>query len=164
MRAFMGVLASIAISSACFAEDSALHRCSTVPDAAARLRCFDTLAAERGKEPPAIGKIEICRAPGVVGTHQDDAIDIPTGASVVNTGEKSSLVAGSIGRVVLSTIEAVTLRHGSKCVTAQARIKENLKHREITASPTVQFQAQGDSSTPWATVASYRITVVSDFK
>jgi hypothetical protein len=160
----VGILAFFALSTPAIAGDAALQRCAATPDAAQRLHCFDVLARDRAKEPPAIGKIEICRQPGVVGLHQEDAIDIPTGASVVNWGEKSSLVAGSAGVIILATIEAVTLRHGEKCVTAQAQVKENPKQRPVLASPTVEYGAQGDAKSPWATVASYRITVAADFK
>lgn len=162
MRVIVVILALIPAAS--FAGDAAMQRCATTPDAAQRLHCFDTLARERNQEPPSIGKIQICRQPGVVGTHQEDAIDIPTGASVVNWGDKSSLVAGSIGHVVIATIENVTLKHGEKCVTVQARIKENPKQRPVSASPDVQYLAQGSSSFPWATIASYRITVAADFR
>jgi hypothetical protein len=160
----VGILAFFALSTPAIAGDAPLQRCAATPDAAQRLHCFDVLARDRAKEPPAIGKIEICRQPGVAGLHQEDAIDIPTGASVVNWGEKSSLVAGSIGEIVLTTIESVTLKHGEKCVQAQAQVKENPKQRPVTASPDVQYLAQGDAKSPWATVASYRITVASDFK
>jgi hypothetical protein len=165
MRRIAGAFfVSFALSTPAIAGDATLQRCATTADAAQRLHCFDTLARERAKEPPAIGKIEICRDPRVQGMHQEDAIDIPASASVVNWGEKSSLVAGSIGEVVIATIEAVTLKHGEKCVQAQAQVKENPKQRPVIASPDVQYLAQGDAKSPWATVASYRITVASDFK
>lgn len=148
-------------------NDAELQHCATTADPTGRLGCYDKLAKARAYQPPALGMIQICRTPGVVGTHQEDSIDIPTGASVVDFGEKSSLVAGGNGIVELATIHSAVLMHGQACVKIQARIKTNPRHRQIVASPTLNFRPQGSSGKPddrWVFLADYRITVVEDFK
>lgn len=134
---------------------------------AQRLACYDALARSRAQEPPAIGTIQVCRAPGIQGLHQNDTIEIPAGATVINNGEKSSLVAGSAGIVILATLKDAVLMSGQNCVKIQARVKENQNHRPVMASPTL-YGAQGGSGSnigaQWAVLATYRITVVEDFK
>lgn len=165
MRAFLIALL-VAMPTAAIAQtDPGLQQCAVMPSPAARLNCYDALARTRAQQPPAIGTIQICRTPGVQGLHQEDSIEIPEGATMVNFGEKSPSVSGSLGIVILATTAASVLMHGKPCVKVAAKVKENPKQRPIVAG--LPFRPQGGSGDPrgqWAIIADYQITVAEDFK
>jgi hypothetical protein len=116
MRVWPSVLSgTLLISAAHGQSDTSLQYCAAIPSPRSRLDCYDRLARDRAKEPPLTGVIQICRAPGIQGLHQEDSIEIPTGATMVNFGEKSSLVAGTAGDITIATIADTVLMHGKAC-------------------------------------------------
>lgn len=124
MRAFLIAL-PVAMPTAAIAQtDPGLQQCAVMPSPAARLNCYDALARTRAQQPPAIGTMQICRTPGVQGLHQEDSIEIPEGATMVNFGEKSPSVSVSLGIVILATTAASVLMHGKPCVKVAAKVKE----------------------------------------
>ncbi|MFI5022627.1 MAG: hypothetical protein ACHQRJ_13360 [Alphaproteobacteria bacterium] len=154
--------------------DAGFRQCAGMPDDTRRLGCYDRLARERDKERPPTGTIKLCRRPGVTGIHQEDAIDIPAGATIVgplsDDGEPPASGphrAEFFGTVTLATTTSALLPHGVDCVTIAARIKNNPHHGTVKASDYFIYGASGGGMSPrdqWASLADYRIIVIEDFK
>lgn len=114
------------------------------------------------------GTLQICRAPRIVGLHQQDTIGIPAGATVADVGTVKGPNDGDNYRPVwLETTIAAVLRKGVSCVRVPARIGENTKRFTVKVADGRLYRPSGGSSNPrdrWMMLGDFQITVVDDFK
>jgi len=131
--------------------------------------CLILLIAYTAQGAPS-GAIRICRAPGIVGLHQQDTISIPAASLVRDAGPVDGKQTGydrnardpqTWRHVRLQTTEAATLEKGKTCVSIPASIKENKAGGPVVASDRRLYAPVGSG---WATLATYDISVVADFQ
>ncbi|HLI10835.1 MAG TPA: hypothetical protein VKY65_04480 [Alphaproteobacteria bacterium] len=118
-------------------------------------------------KPPA-GVIQICRASLIEGLHQNERIVIPAGATVVDIGFVRDGRAGSEARPVrLATTRVAELPTGSNCVFVPARVEWNPKRLPVRVADGRRYAPTGSATAyqnQWMFLATYRITVVRDFR